>query len=959
MSSETDKGGRAVSNVSALLETLGSRYTERGQAVTDSEFVNPPSKGQAAGFETKPIQSHTKDNEGTEGSVSSRDGLRAGEDTNTFSNYASIKNNAEDGDGSENEYGDESIISDKHSVSSSESRSLQNSNVRSLSPNSEGSRRRMLACKRCHSLKVKCVPLDTSVEFSTCKRCFKRNISCEYNTLHKRKKPAPLTNSMKFKIKDDEIGKLREELKRKDRLIKLLRGFTDEEEEKMVSEISMHDRLKLYGKEINELEAMLPSSSSSSQFISNSERRVQLGESQMSSLDIIGNNILTFQQCEKLLHLFLNKVYSKFPFIDLPSTLTVEFLREHEPFMFIIMVYIGTIADTEPSDISVESQLQLECLISKTIAIHALVIGNKSINLLKSTMLYSLWYTAPELFHQRRYHLFSSFCASMAHDLGVSGRPFFFYNKDDGLVKKTSVLGDLHTIKLKALILVVYISYMSTSLFLKRVIFFQWTEYLDNSCVLLEGSGLRSYRMIALYARMNHLMETIYCEVHKQSEQITVLELSSTRNKLQLVEYLNQLNGLKQKISDNFRQNSPDYSSLMAYMYSVQAYLYEPALQTLINSKEYVTPEYKNVFFSTLSQICESCLLSLKHFNQLSIEDMTSNPLFHVSRILYTSGMLLRIRYLSLTIPKSGKASLFTEECISTIRTLTAKVEKTCKMFPKNHALKKVANVLGLFVHTCLSQWYISYKSLSKEIKKHTPLFVDPLFDSDANPQGKRRATNAIDKSGSAASGDVSHNPAMSPDNSVINGTKHSAAFKPLISSLLQPQTDETTGPIASYKYGLNSQQHRGSAVYSVAPSPPTPVLHIASNSTGIPDGSRPDNSIMKFQSTPAYNNMNFNSSMNVGNLGSMPMEQQPTGLDQLAGIAVGDLGNGAATNLPGRVGSIEGIENNWEFQYMAFNDEFWSDLFFGNGESFTGPVGSNNGIVGMDPTPLNLQTNN
>ena len=964
MSSETDKGGRVVSSVSALLETLGSRCSEKGQTGTDSDIVNSPRKSETTAFETKPIQSQIKSNEDIEESISSGDSQRAGGATDTLNNFASAKNTVASGNASENEYGDESIISDKHSVSSSESKSILNSNMRSLSPNSvEGSKRRMLACKRCHSLKVKCVPLDASVEFSTCKRCFKRNISCEYNALHKKKKPAPLTNLMKFKIKDDEIEKLREELKRKDQLIKSLRGFTDEEEEKMVAEISLQDRLKLYGKEINELEAILPSSSSSSQFISNSERRVQLGEGQMSSLDIIGSNILTYQQCEKLLHLFLNKIYPKFPFIDLPSTLTVEFLREHEPFLFIIMVYIGTIADTESSDISVESQLQLECLISKTIAIQALVIGNKSINLLKCTMLYSLWYTAPELFHQRRYHLFSAFCVSMAHDLGVSGRPFFFYNKDDGLVKKTTVFDDLHSIELRALVLVVYISYMSTSLFLKRIIIFQWTEFLDNSCALLEGSDLRSYKMIALYARMNHLMEIIYYGVHKHSEQITVLELSSSRNKLQLVEYLNQLNALKQKISDNFRQNSPDYSSLMAYMYSVQAYLYEPALQTLINSKEYVTPEYKNVIFSTLSQICDSCLLSLKHFNQLSLEDMTSNPLFHVSRILYTSGMLLRIRYLSLTIPKSGKASLFTEECISTIKTLTEKIEKTCKMFPKNHALKKVANVLGLFVHTCLSQWYISYKSLSKEIKKHTPLFVDPLFDSEITSLGKRRGVNAIDKSGSTASHEVSHNRAMSPDNRGMNGAKHSAAFKPVISSFLQPQNDHTpnsTGPIPPYKYGLNAQQQRGSAAYSIVPSPPTPVLHIPSNSAGIPDAGKSDNPIMKFQSAPIYNNMNFNSNMNMGNLSTMPMEQQPTGLDQLAGIAVGDLGNGAATSLPGRVGGMESIENNWEFQYMAFNDEFWSDLFFGNGESLTDPTaGGNNSIAGMDSTPLNLPANN
>lgn len=1020
MSSETEIGGGAESTVKAVTETAESRdvgkpdTANNGKCGNISDLVNhtDDAEEQTTSIATEAHEEKTADlasvPDDTQVKISDTNQSQAVEESadpetqqdksidkplstshneekrseslNEANSRAISKNAVTYREESDNEYADDSVASDKHSVSSSESRSRLGSTVRSLSPNSmEASRRRMIACKRCHSLKVKCVPIDLSVEFSTCKRCFNKNVPCEYNTVNKKKKPAPLTNSMKFKIKDDEIKKLRDELQRKDRLIKLLRGFTDEEEEKMVAEISMNERLEMYGKEIRELETLSQNSSRSTQFIYNSERRVQLGESQMSSLDIIGNNILTYHQCAKLLDLFLNKIYPKFPFVTLPSNLSVEYLREHEPLLLVVMVYIGTIADTEPSDVSVESQLQLECLIAKSIAIQTLVVGNKNVNLLRCTMLYTIWYVSPELFHHRRYHLFSSLCVSMTHDLGVSGRPFFFYNKDDGLVKKTSVINGAQSIELKALVLVVYISYMSTSLFLKRVVFLQWTEYLDHSCSVLEESSVRSHKMIALYARMNHLMEIIYYKVHKMSEQITVLELSSNRNKLQLAEYLDQLNEIKQKISNNFKQNSTDYDSLMAYMYSVQAYLYEPALQTLINSKEYVTPEYKNVFFLTLSQICDSCFLSLKHFNQFSLDELTSNPLFHKYRILYTSGMLLRIRYLSLTIPKSGKASLFTEECVSTIKNLTEKLDETAKLYPKNHSLKKIGNVLGLFIHTCLSQWYTSYKNLYREIRKHDPLYVDPLFGSDPDSidehRGRDVANNSTetktDKSLNTGAGYSANLNTSDVPTHNTNIRRHSAAFKPMISSLLQSHSDQNidrANTNSSYRYGLDSgtglqrqqQQEGGQAMYSVTPSPPIPVLQIASNAGSVLDANRTENSAMKFMPTSAYNNnMHFNPTPNnAGNIGNMAMEQT-TGLDQLAGLAVGDITSATpAANALGRAG-VEGAENNWEFQYMAFNDEFWSDLFFGNGDTAMGNNAGGNDALNIDSTSLNLPGHN
>ena len=881
-----------------------------GNGTSTAEFA-------AAANTVAPIQA-TGTDVTAENATNRVDGGSATGDNNNESKDSNKSNNNSNSSDSDSSDGDYSSAS---------------ANVSAMGTPSAGeTKRRMLACKRCHTLKVKCVPTDPTVESSPCIRCTKKNVHCDYNSISKKRKPTPLTRSMKIKLKNDEVKTLREELARKDKLIKLLRGFTDEEEKNMNRELSSQERLISFSEEIKHLENISKNPissneiSNSTQFIANSERRVQICESHLSSLDIIGNNLFTYEQCTKLIGIFLTKIHSRFPFIDLPGNLSIEHLREHEPLLFALMIYIAITLDVEPSNVCVEAQLQLECLISKSISLEILLIGNKSLQLLKNTILYCFWYSPPELFHHRRYHMFSSLCVSMAHDLGISGRPYFFYNKDDGSVKKTSMTALHRKIELKSLVLVVYLLYMSISLFLKRIVFLQWTDHLEECCVMLENTNMRSHKLIVIYAKMNHLMEMIYTNIHKAADHMTVWELSSTKNKLQMAEYLNQLNLLKQKICNNFDQNSSDFNSLMAYIYSVQAYLYEPAIQTLIKSNEYITKEYKDVFFSTLSQICESCLLSLKHFNELSIAEMASNSLFHTSRILYTSGMLLRIRYLSLAIPKSVKASLFTEECLSTVETLIKKVEETARTYPKNHFIKKVRIVLGLFLHTCLGQWYVSYKTLYAEIKKHTPLYVDPLSAANSPMNALNNGFGNVNPNGSVngnGNGNViNNNGSPSPMKKHYAGSSIIPLLnQPLPNSLNMMQQAQSQTP-----------QHHGPA------SPPTPILPL-----GSPEGQsnemRMDSPSMTHTHAPATHMVNgVNGDMNK--ISNIVMQQPHPGSfapnsdahhHEHEDFSLYDMLN---SNNPPDFTTAANEDKNWEYQYMAFNDEFWSDLFFGDVDS-------------------------
>ncbi|TID16740.1 hypothetical protein CANINC_004097 [Pichia inconspicua] len=796
-------------------------------------------------------------------------------------------------------------------------------------------RKRSKACKRCHSLKVKCVPLDPNDETQACKRCSAKGIKCEFNiTVRRIKKPVVLSKSMKLKLRNEEIKKLKEQLVQRDRIIDMLKGYNPQDDSVAASlEISLKEKLGYYKEEIRKLEQHEKNSMEtvpgniSTNFISTSEKRVQICQSQMPSLDIIGNGLLTYSQCTKLVTVFVTKIHARFPFTELPSNLSVDSLKVDAPLLLVIMCYISLIIDT-CTEITVETQLQLECLISKTLSSEILMVGDKSFKLLKNTLIYSFWYVAPELFHHRRYHLFTSLCVSLSHDLGISGRPYFFYNKGDGSIKKTSIINDEKNIDLKGLLLVVYTLYTSISLFLKRVIYLEWNSYFEECCQVLEKSNKREYKLIVLYAKINHSMEMMYNSFHRAGECLTVYELSSHKTKLQIQEYVNVLLGIKQQISSHFDEQSFDYNCLMAYLYSAQAYLFEPAVQTLIRAKENVTKEYRNLFLTSLNQICESCILSLTHFNKLSIEDLSVNPLFHTSRILYTSGMLLRIRYLSLTIPKTARAKVYTEDALPTINALISKIDDTISLYPKNFFVQKIKLVLNLFVRTCLTQWNASYKILYKQIKKQDPSFNDSTTMDTL--------TNTLPSS------------TLNTPDIMTN----SSNFETEMIQTHQQLRDNSTSGFKTSPYAMP-----GNAASYIKMQSAKPLMKSASNSLsgGIPSNYRTNYYDLDISETysPTTNNKfqanTFEQSQEPSISGSPenPTLRNHTSISNLQE-------NLPPPKLPATILSELNLPTNaqnaaFDMQFTAFNDEFWSDLFFGEGASSGYSLG---GVDGSDTTP-------
>ncbi|KAG7738816.1 hypothetical protein KL932_003709 [Ogataea haglerorum] len=665
---------------------------------------------------------------------------------------------------------------------------VEHGNQISTKSQSEGfGKRRSVACKACHALKVKCVPGDPKNQLGTCVRCRKANRICEFDLTQSRKKRKPSGpggSISKVRLLESKLTELQDLLESKNKTIDQQAKTIAEQQHMMMSPAVLNDDsqhqvlhspqssvnpnsqsyrttdkfetlspAQRFEKEIKFLESVSKEQSlcSTSAIVDISEQRIRMCKEKLNyrENDLITRGLLTEEQCARLFQMFLDKILPKSPILQMPRDTTLASMRQKKPLLLLSCVYVATILDEEPCYLPFELQLRIETLVFETLIGEILLIGEKSLELLKSLLLLCIWYIPPELFQHRRYHMINCLCVSMLHDLGMTGRPYFFYSKEEGAVKKKAACAfeDPEDLESKSLLLLTYFNSVSISLFLRKRLPVQWTEYCDQYCIDLEATKEPRYIMVSIYSRLNCILEKIHYGVHSSVEQPTGIELAYGMNKYITEEIRKKLNTLKGKIIDFTKDDEQSFHSMMSYFFSVQAYLYEPALQAMFSSNmaELGSVKLPDYLAEAIECSTESCVLALKHFLHLKEESITVEPFFHSSRIIFTAGMLLRIRYLSISIPVLSQYGCMTEDTMNVVKSLASLVYRTSLKYPRNHYLNKMRLVLSLFTQTFLSQCQSAYKTLlhnrlpselgqKSGVKSTQHAFVSPFTNSHYPP---------------------------------------------------------------------------------------------------------------------------------------------------------------------------------------------------------------------------------
>lgn len=564
--------------------------------------------------------------------------------------------------------------------------------------------RRTRACKQCHSLKVRCIPVDENNLMSPCVRCVNSNRTCEIDSIEprKRRKRTP-------KPEKDTVAEL------KNQILEL---------QKQLAEARAHKGPQLSLSVMNGL-GIAPSQSpgafaldsSSPPFMTRTdlEREVaMLSEANVSlqqtsdeinehnemrqksllptePLDVVSKGIIGLDAARERLDMYRTILYTSHPFVNVPDHLTVEDMMRDLPFLLnAVMAVTSTI---NRNDTNFQLTIDLDSYAVTTVVTEIMVRGTKSVEMVKSLTLLSIWYNTPELFKSRRYHILNNVAVTLLHDLGIVASPTFDYTGDSRTIKKKT--GFYEDFEYRIMILTLYSSTVGICLVLRRTIFVKWTEYVEECCSVLEKSDNVFFQKVALFLRLNHELEVIHHLVH--SPEVF-------RNKVRISNYT--LDGLTTRLAVIRSRLPKGNHLLLANLYSVEAYLYQPVSDDLqvqsIGLKR--TEELSNRTLRTISQCTASCLFSMDEFNQLTEEEIAGLPLFHFSRIIYTTGILMRLRYFILSLPSHIEKDLVPRHAISAVLALNEKIHEVSKKYPTNFLIKRMKLVLRLFIQTYCTQ---------------------------------------------------------------------------------------------------------------------------------------------------------------------------------------------------------------------------------------------------------------
>lgn len=242
------------------------------------------------------------------------------------------------------------------------------------------------ACVDCKRLKVKCVRSIPENANSPCLRCIKKNMECI------------TMGSLKRHNGDSAAAAVVQQRKRR-------HGKGVSKDEPLRNQLLFSWRL----------------------LTSRDDRRIQLLEEyNFASLARPHNNVLklgllTEEQILHRLSIYKEHMYPKFPVVELPVDVGYQQLMASHPILFHTVLDIASLMISDERQL--ESSVILHNMVLRTVIDEIIVVSVKSLELLKSLVLLTVWYNESELYHQQRLYVLTTLSASVSYDLGMAVRP--------------------------------------------------------------------------------------------------------------------------------------------------------------------------------------------------------------------------------------------------------------------------------------------------------------------------------------------------------------------------------------------------------------------------------------------------------------------------------------------------------------------------------------------------------
>lgn len=404
---------------------------------------------------------------------------------------------------------------------------------------------------------------------------------------------------------------------------------------------------------------------------------------EIEAIDVVLKKVITIEDAEMRLNIFQDRFHTKFPYIDVPPDSTAETLRHSQPYLFNAIMCVTSLVLKEGDE---STNQVIEIIATKYLMMQVFLAGNKTEEYLKALILLGFWYNSPELVKQRRFHLLNALAIGLLHDLGIVVK-----TTDDGT--EAPVATDQH----RKIIMLLYVGTVTTCLILRRTIYVKWTPYVEECCAFLENSSDFTLNSLAILSRLNHILEKIHNSIHCSDTNV-----DGAQNHWIIKELQDDLNLIRAKIFKTFQNDNRQ--GIMAYYHSVEAYLHEPLLTQVAGLNADGTVFLKTEAIKAISTCTTACVNCLESFSLMGPERIACVPLLYLSRIIYTAGMLLRLRFLILSFPLHIEKNLVPINAIDVVQKTNLVFLKSAELHPFNYCIKKISLMLQLFIQTYANQ---------------------------------------------------------------------------------------------------------------------------------------------------------------------------------------------------------------------------------------------------------------
>lgn len=435
--------------------------------------------------------------------------------------------------------------------------------------------------------------------------------------------------------------------------------------------------------------------------------------------DPISFGIISMEEATLRLEIFKTEIsyQSRLPFIKIADEMTVNELRSKKPILFSVIMSIVSISMKE-NQTNRDTVMKLDSFVINLITNQIFKLNNKSIEVVEALVTLCMWYNFLEWSSNTRYHLFNFICCCLTKDLGPTSvnRSFGMFSDEDPYKYKPKVKTPLELDPNGArLTLLVYISSLNISIFLRQTINSRWTRLTEGACnsllrqksVLTPGTDQsliseeeEGNESVVMFAKLNHLLEKIHVNLH---ESLEIGEDSEDDPQL-FDNYMQRLvKKYKNDLDEIYKKIPKERERLLAFYYSVESYLHQFTVGVYLSRvpDKYASIELPPKIEESFISCYNCCKYSLEAFLKLTPNLIASLPLFHMSRIIYIVGMvLLKLRYAVVAIPMFHHLISLTDSSIELVKQVDNVLAKTSKIYPYNNALYKFQYVISLFGQT-------------------------------------------------------------------------------------------------------------------------------------------------------------------------------------------------------------------------------------------------------------------